>query len=196
VVIHKSIERHEQSTSNDAEVESRSQAVSQQRNDLSETARLRYEINDFSCAIAGGVGFGGMHSVMLYGTLLASETGNMGTLYQSSCSFMPSLANAAVISLFFFFLDLLWMILTFYGMRRLFPTETSSRTSGNMSGALVVFLVVILHIAASCVTLINEVRVDGCKVSLPLLGGIVALTFAFVRFFIWSSYLSDQIRRR
>jgi ABC-type maltose transport system permease subunit len=199
VVIQKSIEHHERSELVNEGDEGNLHSVDQSGNELSQTARLRLEINDFSCGLAAGLGYGGMHTIMLYGTLLASETDRWGTLYQTSCSFIPSLANAAIIAFFFFFLDLAWMILTFYGMRRLNFTSDSHQSRTSLSGAIggtsALLSVVILHIAASCVTLINELRVDGCKVSLPILGVIVGITYVFLRIFIWDSYLPEGIRR-
>ena len=46
------------------------------RNDRSksnwtEVVKLRLELNDAPCGIATGVGFGGMHAILLYGILLA-----------------------------------------------------------------------------------------------------------------------------
>eukprot|EP00566_Odontella_aurita_P014930 CAMPEP_0113552530 /NCGR_PEP_ID=MMETSP0015_2-20120614/15116_1 /TAXON_ID=2838 /ORGANISM="Odontella" /LENGTH=351 /DNA_ID=CAMNT_0000453513 /DNA_START=58 /DNA_END=1113 /DNA_ORIENTATION=+ /assembly_acc=CAM_ASM_000160 len=85
---------------------------------LSETARLRLELNDWACGLASGTGFGGMHAILLFGTLLASESGQVGTLYQDSCPGIPSLVNSATMAFLFSVLDIFIMLLTFYGMRR------------------------------------------------------------------------------
>ena len=68
-----------------------------------ETNALQLQLNDFSCSLASGGGYALLHSLFLYGTLLASEsgeannynegayaggggsTGHGGTLYQDSC---------------------------------------------------------------------------------------------------------------
>ena len=84
----------------------------------SESAKLRLELNDWSSSLAAGTGYGGMHVIFLYGTLLASEANNVGTLYQPSCDVMPSLVNSALVSHLFSLLDMVWMMWTFYGMRR------------------------------------------------------------------------------
>ena len=84
----------------------------------SESSKLRLELNDWSSSLAAGTGYGGMHVIFLYGTLLASEANNVGTLYQPSCEVMPSLVNSAAISHLFSLLDIVWMMCTFYGMRR------------------------------------------------------------------------------
>ena len=74
-----------------------------------ETDALQLQLNDLSCSIASGCGYALLHSLFLYGTLLASEsgeansygeggsysggggsTGHGGTLYQSSCGESPS----------------------------------------------------------------------------------------------------------
>ena len=87
---------------------------------MSETTLLRLELNDWACGLAAGVGFGGMHSLMLYGTLLASQIydNSKGTLYQDSCSAMPSLVNSALYTFMFSLLDILFMLFVFYGMRK------------------------------------------------------------------------------
>lgn len=85
---------------------------------MADSAKLRLELNDWSSALAAGTGFGGMHSIFLYGTLLASESGNLGTLYQPSCHVMPSLVNSAIMANVFSVLDVFWMLFCFYGMRR------------------------------------------------------------------------------
>jgi len=69
-----------------------------------ETNALQLQLNDISCSLASGCGYAVMHSLFLYGTLVASEsgeansydiggsyaggggsTGHGGTLYQESC---------------------------------------------------------------------------------------------------------------
>jgi len=162
----------------------------------SETAQLNLELNDASCGLAAGTGFGGMHSLLLYGTLLSSEIGNGGTLYQPSCPAMPALVLGAIIAFFFTILDVVWMLLTFYAVRRRniphFSTGGSSsppysnggfcsrfEISNDVKGAKIALVVVLLsHFAASFVTALHHVK-NGCAVSLPLLSGIVLLTVLF-----------------
>ena len=85
-----------------------------------ETDALQLQLNDLSCSIASGCGYALLHSLFLYGTLLASEsgeansydegsysggggsTGHGGTLYQSSCGESVSLSFPHL-PLFFFF---------------------------------------------------------------------------------------------
>jgi len=116
-VIEKSIQRHEQ-----LERQSQSNSNSNDDNDNeepSESQQLKLELNDVSSGIAAGVGFAFFHTVMLYGTLLASENSRTGTLYQESCTMMPSIFNSAIMAFFFGILDMVWMLMTFYGMRRI-----------------------------------------------------------------------------
>lgn len=105
---------------------------------VSETMALQLQLNDLSCSLASGVGYAILHSLFLYGTLLASEggesnsyddggsyvggggsTGYGGTLYQDSCGAIPSLFHGAIIAMCFSTLDVCWMMLCFYGMRRI-----------------------------------------------------------------------------
>ncbi len=76
----------------------------QQQQQYAETNALQLQLNDLSCSLASGCGYALLHSLFLYGTLVASEsgeansydgggayaggggsTGHGGTLYQESC---------------------------------------------------------------------------------------------------------------
>jgi len=119
---------------------------------VSETEALQLQLNDLSCSLASGVGYAILHSLFLYGTLLASEgresnsyddagsyvggggsTGYGGTLYQDSCIAIPSLLNGAVIAACFSLLDVAWMMLCFYGTRRIMRKKSSQRNGGGNS---------------------------------------------------------------
>ncbi len=112
-------------------------AAAAEGTEVSESSLLRLELNDLSCSIAAGIGFGGMHTVLLYGTLLASEGGRLnGTLYQPSCAIMPSLMNSAIMAFWFSILDIVWMMVAFYGVR-MWENHLQyklSQTSGNQNG--------------------------------------------------------------
>ena len=162
-VIEKSISQHEQQQSEH----------SSNSNELSETAQLRLELNDASAGLAAGVGFGFFHTVMLYGTLLASENSRMGTLYQTSCTFMPSVFNSAIMAFFFGILDIVWMLMTFYGMRRykLFNRSGTQQITGTGSaGRSALYLVLVTHFTAAFATIPNQVMAyNGCVIALPSL---------------------------
>lgn len=124
-VIEKTVQNHE-SEENERNQTSRSRSGSRHEGkeeekdetEVSESSLLRLELNDVSCSVAAGIGFGGMHAVLLYGTLLASEGGRLnGTLYQASCAIMPSLINSAIMAFWFSILDIVWMMVAFYGVR-------------------------------------------------------------------------------
>ena len=174
---------------------------------ISETAQLRLELNDASAGIASGVGFGFFHTVMLYGTLLASENSRVGTLYQNSCTFMPSVFNSAIMAFFFGILDIVWMLLTFYGMRRWRTnnndaTSTSTSTSapqwqvfpGAVGGKAALALVLVTHFAAAFATVPNQTfAVNGCVIAIPSLTGVTLATMAMFWYLIQpSSFLPDN----
>jgi hypothetical protein len=205
-----------------------------------ETNALQLQLNDISCSLASGTGYALLHTLFLYGTLLASEsgesnnyygnigtsgeyygggggsTGHGGTLYQSSCSMMPSVINGALISMMFSVLDVVWMMLTFYGMRRRlvvvqqqgqqqprelqtcmrkilhfvmdsfsFLRDTCTFWKGMedtpQGGNAALGLVLVSHLMASLVIgLPNSIMIeDGCRVSLPCLGGVVVFVMVF-----------------
>lgn len=153
-----------------------------------EAAKLRLQLNDAACGIAAGVGFGGMHAVMLYGTLWASETiQNEGVLYQESCPTIPSLAVSATYAFCFTILDVFWMLFTFFGMRRRQLFSRGQHSEGQViavggwlgdsrnGGNLALLLCLATHYAVSLATLSNGFQY-GCRVSLPVVGGMVLLT--------------------
>jgi anterior pharynx defective protein 1 len=159
-----------------------------QNQDWAEAAKLRLQLNDASCGIAAGVGYGGMHAIMIYGTLLASQTtNNVGILYQDSCPSMPSLVVSGLFAFFFSILDVFWMLFTFFGMRRrliyqrgVHPTREvraiggwlgNSRTGGNLA----LLFCLISHFIASLLTTSDHFKL-GCAVSLPAVGTVVLLT--------------------
>ena len=83
-------------------------------------AKFTLTLNDGSAAIAAAIGFGGMHALTLYGTLLSSEAvhNTTGMLYQNSCPAVPSLVVSAMVTQLFTILQIFWMLFTFFGMRR------------------------------------------------------------------------------
>lgn len=171
-VIQVSIRNHEEQATR------RGQQVSDPA--VSESARLRLELNDWACALAAGTGFGGMHAILLYGTLLASESGNRGTLYQPSCPGIPALVLSAVHAFLFTILDVLWMLFTFFGMRRgRMGESTSSRgfgaMFGNGGGNKALIVVLLSHVCATVATIPNNFK-NGCHVSVPVLTAVTIVT--------------------
>ena len=155
-----------------------------------ETSKLSLELNDWACGLAAGTGFGGMHAIMLFGTLLASEAGMEGTLYQPSCKGMPSLVNSALLAFFFSILDFVLMFLTFYGVRR-----QQSLDQGQYKSSSALFISMLFHALASFATVINRSQ-NGCAVSLPLVALIVFISVAFFVTKIGPIYLPKLQRDR
>ncbi len=214
-VIESSISHHEQRERRQNQRQSslsENDNASGEQDQLSETAQLRLELNDASAGLAAGVGFGFFHTVMLYGTLLASENSRLGTLYQESCTFMPSVFNSAIMAFFFGILDLVWMLMTFYGMRR-FPLFSFGRNSANasasatshtihssaggMDGKWALLLVVLTHSAASFATVPNQLMaVNGCVVALPLLAFVAIGTVVMFWILFKSRFLPENQQLR
>lgn len=162
------------------------------------TAKLRLELNDVASGVAAGTGFGGMHALLMFGSLLASETADFGILYQPSCPYLPSLIVSATNSFLFFFLDLFWMLFTFYGMRRrlIFPRGGGTLNDmgpnrrrnfggyyGNTrSGGNSALLTVLLsHFAAAGFTTFNLFQY-GCAFSMSLVPAVLVV----VAYLYWS----------
>lgn len=219
-VIRKSVAKHEAETEGDnngGDDSNNNNNDGEERH--AETNALQLQMNDLSCALSSGAGYAFMHSLFLYGTLLASEAGGRysdtggersGTLYQPSCSSLPSLIHGALISGMFSILDVVWMCCTFYGMRRrmmysnggtlgrsiregmtFWKGWTDSSQGGNAALGLVAFT----HLSASLATAPN-MNEDGCRISLPLLAGIAVATGIFFARGVEDHYLPLDQRRR
>ena len=185
-VIQVSIRNHEEQQQQHPQQQRADNVVTSATNDpaLSESARLRLELNEWACGIAAGTGFGGMHAILLYGTLLASEAGNLGTLYQPSCPGIPALVLSAMHTFLFTILDIIWMLLTFFGMRRRRTGEESVVTSSGLGALLgnerkganwALGLVFVSHFCASLATIPNIFQ-NGCTVSVPVLAVVTIVT--------------------
>ena len=173
-------------------------------------------LNDVSSALAGGIGYGLMHGVLLCGTLLASEGGDdVGTLYQDSCPDVPSVLNTAAMAMLFSVLDIILMFFYFYAVRRKLQSNANF-TSAN--GAIhannfnsntgiyniakqpntVIGVAMGAHLSAGLSSLFNGVK-DGCYVALPATLGVVFLTGLYFTRFIMPNYLpmsqKEQIYR-
>jgi hypothetical protein len=164
------------------------QNITQESDQWTEATKLRLQLNDASCGVAAGVGFGGMHVIMLYGTLWASQVGDSeGVLYQDACPQVPSLALSAVYAFLFSILDVFWMLFTFFGMRRrrMFHRGAqgedeyvsvgawfgNSRTGGNFA----LLLCLVTHSFAAVFTTADYFN-HGCLISIPLTSGMVFVT--------------------
>ena len=160
-------------------------------------AKLKLELNDSASGVAAGTGFGGMKAILLFGSLLASESADLGVLYQPSCPYVPSLVTSALNTFIFFFLDIFWMLFTFYGMRRrlIFPRgggtlndlNPSRRSFGayfgntRAGGNAALLTVLITHALAAGFSTFNSFQY-GCVFSLPLLSAVLVV----VAYMFWS----------
>lgn len=70
------------------------------------------------CSVAGGVGFSLMHSLMMYGSVLASSTGSRGAAFSDSCESIPLVFSAAMSTLALTVLDVALMVIAFDGYRK------------------------------------------------------------------------------
>jgi hypothetical protein len=124
-----------------------------------------FPLNDLSSSLAAGVGFGAMHSLMMYGSVLSASSGD-GVLFEESCPTFPLIVVSAFNSLAFFILDVIFTYLAFIAER------TKSR--------LLFGFIFMIHLVSSFVTLGNK-NSNGCEVSLSLLLIIVILSCCFMK---------------
>jgi len=130
-----------------------------------------------------------MHSLMLYGTLLASEAKNQeGTLYQDSCSVVPSLFNSALVALMFSLLDILLMLFAFYGLRK-------CSQGLHPQGYAALAISFLAHLVAAFATLPNRMY-NGCFIALPSLLAVLVVTAILFSSKYAPHFLPQDQRRR
>jgi len=239
-VIRGSVERHEKETREAAAASSSgggagNPAAAGAEDAHAETDALQLQLNDTSCGLASGCGYALLHSLLLYGTLLASEsgesssysdgaygggggsTGHGGTLYQSSCGGVPSVVNGALVCCMFGILDVVWMMMCFWGVRRRTAAAVAARgrpgpgggtaaqvctalalgrvDDGPAGGSAALVVAAATHLAASLALVPNGYR-DGCRISLPLLGLVVVWAAVLLRQMTAGRFLPEDQRRR
>ena len=131
---------------------------------------------------------------------------------------IPSLLNGAFIAGMFSILDVMWMMLCFYGMRRRSSASSLSSSSSSLRNTTIqamihglltscrgfddttsggnasIAFVTLSHLAASLVLAPNGYE-NGCKISLPCLG-IVVVYVGMVLRGVYGHFLPEDQRRR
>jgi len=114
---------------------------------------------DFSSAIAVGVGFGLMSTLLMYGGVLEASLAP-GDYFTESCPKVSGFVISAMLALLFQVMHLALTIIALDAVRR--------RKKAPMDALVRLLLVVGIHMAASLLSLINSDVDYGCKVGLPL----------------------------
>eukprot|EP01012_Entosiphon_sulcatum_P064789 TRINITY_DN9363_c0_g1_i1.p1 TRINITY_DN9363_c0_g1~~TRINITY_DN9363_c0_g1_i1.p1 ORF type:complete len:296 (-),score=38.07 TRINITY_DN9363_c0_g1_i1:29-883(-) len=152
-------------------------------------------------ALASGLGFGLVESLLQFGTLLSFEVQNpLATYYDtSSCPNIPFLYSQALHALCFLLLNVCWMVIAFHCLNILSSPAlageddegTVSREATRTTRARAIIGLVILwllHLCSSLVTLFNDGVKNGCSVSLPLLFSLAGISGAVAWNLTISSY--------
>ena len=121
-------------------------------------------LNDASTSLAAGIGFGTMHAVIVFGSVVANSV-DAASFYRPECPEMNVYVMLAVQQLFFSLLHIALMIIAFSAFRDRSVLKT--------------VLLLGLHFGGSATTLLNDSS-HGCTVAAPLLAatafaGIVAV---------------------
>lgn len=150
-------------------------------------AQLSFELNDVTSALAAGVGYGGMHAVILYGTLLVSQFPEKNTFFRSSCQHIPILIPTAIVTCLFSVLDVMWMFIFFYAIRykKLELRNSQTRSSRKVNQISAILVVIFSHVLASFSTVMNNfISKNGCYLAIISLFIVVVATISFFCKFI------------
>lgn len=133
--------------------------------DRSDPRKVDFKLNDETSSLAAGVGFGTMHAVVMYGSVLASS-GGPATLYSDSCTLVPLVVVSGIYALIFLLMDVIFMVIAFQAHK--------CRDSRQQA------FIFASHLGASYMTLFGEQR-NGCAIAIPgLIALFAAVTVVFV----------------
>lgn len=137
-------------------------------------------LHDDTSGIAGGLGIGFMHALVVFGSTLASSDGS-GDYFSDSCPYIPLVVGMSLMALGFFIMDMITTCLTFIANR------TGSR--------LMYAIIFILHLAATLTSLGNR-SYFGCKTSLSMLLIVIGISSCFMHW-VWPLLArGSTVRRR
>mmetsp|Transcript_48684 Transcript_48684/g.96391 ORF Transcript_48684/g.96391 Transcript_48684/m.96391 type:complete len:430 (-) Transcript_48684:248-1537(-) len=133
-------------------------------------AGVKLPVWDHSSALAAGVGFGAMHSLVMFGGVLFSSLDLGAALFVDSCPNVPFLLTSATFSLAFFILDVVWMCVAFF----------AERTDGNPWRSKAWGFVVATHfLTAAAATLPSSCLISMPAVFVCLVGTVSAARLVF-----------------
>jgi hypothetical protein len=110
-------------------------------------------MTDEAASVAGGLGIGFMHALVVCGSTLAAGDG-AGQYFSDSCPYIPLVLQISIMALGFFMIDIIMTCLTFIANR------TKSR--------LMYCVIFVLHLSATLTSLGNR-EYFGCRVALSML---------------------------
>lgn len=124
--------------------------------------------NDLSAAITAGLGFGAMHTVMMYGAVIFASVGEP-TFFLDSCPQLSVFTWTAVMALLY---NVLHVTLTVIAL-------DAWRNARTRSGRAMLFLPFLVHLVFGLMTL-STASAGGCVIVLPIAAVIVAATVVLV----------------
>ena len=124
--------------------------------------------NDLSAGIAAGLGFGAMHTVMMYGAVIFASVGEP-TFFLDSCPQLSIFTWTAALALLYNVLHITLTVIALDAWRR----------SSSRSGRAMLALPLAVHLVFGLLTLATA-NTGGCVVVLPIAAVIVAATAVLV----------------
>eukprot|EP00475_Leptophrys_vorax_P041710 TRINITY_DN7871_c0_g1_i1.p1 TRINITY_DN7871_c0_g1~~TRINITY_DN7871_c0_g1_i1.p1 ORF type:complete len:240 (-),score=62.77 TRINITY_DN7871_c0_g1_i1:33-752(-) len=128
---------------------------------VTSTNLVVFPLSDLSSSIAAGVGFAGIHGLIMYGGVLAQSIG-IGSLVSTACPEMSLYVLSALSAFFIQNIQMALMVIAFDAFRR--------------KSLLRMLIVWSLHMVSALVTLLNLSN-HGCAGSLPILACMMLLSY-------------------
>ncbi|CAN0388695.1 unnamed protein product [Ectocarpus fasciculatus] len=147
--------------------------------DSSEVSDEVLPLTDKTSSVAGGLGFGFMHALVVCGSTLASGDGE-GHYFSDSCPYVPLVLEISIMALGFFFIDVIVMCLAFIANR--------TRSS------LMHCIIFVIQLSATLTSLGNR-EYFGCRTSLSMLLIIVIGAGVFLAW-VWPLLSRGTTMRR
>lgn len=125
-------------------------------------------LNDASSAVSAGVGFGTMHAVIVFGSVISNSI-DQATVYTDKCPAMSLYLMLALQQLCYSLFHVALMVIAFSAYRSKSPWQT--------------FALIVLHLGGQSTTILNDTQ-GGCTTAIPLLAAITVLSLMLVWFLL------------
>lgn len=132
--------------------------------DSSEFSNELLPLTDKSASLAGGLGIGFMHALVVCGSMLASSGGD-GQYFSDACPYIPVALQISIMALGYFFADMIFTCLSFVA---------------NRTGSVLLYVIIFVLQLSAMLTSLGNRKYFGCKLALSMLLVVVVISASFL----------------